>query len=363
MATRARPPGYLPYLKSALTVAAVGLVGHAVTQFLPLPHVSVLFLAAVVTSATLWGLGPSLFAAALSIAAGAYLFYPPIYDFRVADPQDAADLIVFLVVAVLTAQLAAGMRRQAREIAEARLKAQGEALREALLNSMSHDLQTPLASILGSVTALETLGEHGDPRARRELAATVREEAERLASYIDNVLDLTRIRAGQLAPRLELVELADIVNGALRRKQKALAGHPLNVELPSELPMLRLDLFLMEHALANVLDNAAKYSPPGAGIRLAARRQGNEVVLEIADRGRGIAADELDRVFDPFYRGSAHHERSAPGSGLGLAICRAFVEANGGRVSVLSAGPAQGVCVAIALPVPAHGATRELADD
>jgi two-component system sensor histidine kinase KdpD len=363
MGIRARTPGFLPYLKSALTVAAVGFAGHVLTELLPLPHVSVLFLAAVVASATLWGLGPSLFAAILSIAAGSYLFYRPIYDFRVANPQDAADLVVFVVVAVLTARLAAGMRRQAREIAEARLKAQGEALREALLNSMSHDLQTPLASIVGSVTALETLGDHGDPRARRELAATVREEAERLASYIDNVLDLTRIRAGQLAPRLELVELADIVNGALRRKQKALAGHPLSIELPSELPMLRLDLFLMEHALANVLDNAAKYSPAGGGIHVAAQRHGDEVVLDIADHGSGIAAEELDRVFEPFYRGSTPDGRSPAGSGLGLAICRAFVEANGGRVSVLSAGPAQGARVAIALPVPPGVTTQALADE
>lgn len=351
------------YLKSALAVALVGLVGHALTQLVPLPHVSVLFLAAVVISATLWGLGPSLFAAILSIAAGSYLFYRPIYSFRVANPQDVADLAVFVVVAVLTARLAARMRRQAGELGEARLKAQSEALREALLNSVSHDLQTPLASILGSATALETLGEHGDPRARRELAAMVREEAERLASYIDSVLDLTRIRAGQLAPRLELVELADIVNGALRRKEKALAAHPLTVELPSDLPMLRLDLFLMEHALANVLDNAAKYSPAGTGISLAARRERSEVVLEIADGGRGIPAAELDRVFDAFYRGSAHDGRPASGSGLGLAICRAFVEANGGRVSVLSAGPARGTRVRIALPVPAGGLGEETADD
>ncbi|HEX4928504.1 MAG TPA: DUF4118 domain-containing protein [Burkholderiales bacterium] len=351
------------YLKSALAVAVVALVGHVLTRVVPLPHVSVLFLAAVVTSATLWGLGPSLFAAILSVAAGSFLFYRPIYSFHVASPQDFADLIVFVVVAVLTGRLAARMRSQAREIAEARLKVQGEALREALLNSVSHDLQTPLASILGSATALETLGEHGEPRARRELVATVREEAERLASYIDSVLDLSRIRAGQLAPRLELVELADIVNAALRRKEKALAGHPLRIELPPELPMLRLDLFLMEHALANVLDNAAKYSPAGAEVSVVARREGSEVVLEIGDRGRGIPAEELDRVFDAFYRGSAHDGRPAAGSGLGLAICRAFVEGNGGAVAVLSAGPAQGVRVKIRLPVPTAAAASEEAAD
>lgn len=340
----------LAYLKSALAVAMVGLAAHLLTRLVPLPHVSVLFVAAVITSAALWGLGPSLFAAFLSVAAGSFLFYSPIYSFHVTDPQDFADLAVFIVVAVLTSRLADGVRRQAREIADARLKAQGEALREALLNSVSHDLQTPLAAILGSASVLETLDEGGDLRVRRELAATIREEAERLASHIGNVLDLTRVRAGQLAPRLELVELSDIINGALRRKEKALAGRSLHIDLPAGLPMLRLDLFLMEHAVANVLDNAAKFSPADSKVSVVARREGGEVVLEIADEGRGIRAEELDRVFEAFYRGSPLEGGTASGSGLGLAICRAFVEANGGRVRASSAGAGHGAALQIRLP-------------
>jgi two-component system sensor histidine kinase KdpD len=342
----------LAYLKSAAAVAAVGVAVHALTQIVPLPHVSVLFLVAVTSSAALWGLGPSLFAAVLSVATGSYFFYPPIHSFQVADPQEFADLAMFVVVAALTSRLADGVRRQAREIAEARLKAQGEALREALLNSVSHDLQTPLAAILGSATVLESLEERAEPRTRRELAATIREEAERLSSYIGNVLDLTRIRSGQIAPRLELVELSDIVNGALRRQERALAGRELQVDLPPGLPMLRLDLFLMEHAVSNVLDNAAKFSPAGATVAIAARLEGREVVLEISDSGRGMHAEELESAFEAFYRGSPREGGAAAGSGLGLAICRAFVKANGGTAGALSAGPGRGVTVQIRLPVP-----------
>ena len=330
----------------------MGALAYALTQIVPLPHVSVLFLAAVITSAALWGLGPSLFAAVLSVAGGSYFFFDPVYSFHVANPQDFADLTVFVVAAVLVSRLADGVRRQAREIANARLKRQGEALREALLNSVSHDLQTPLAAILGSASVLESLDERAEPRVRRELSTTIREEAERLASYIGNVLDLTRIRSGQIAPRLELVELADIVNGALRRKERVLAGCKLHVVLPEGLPMLRLDLFLMEHAVANVLDNAAKFSAPGATVEVSARRDGQAVVLEIADSGRGIPADELDRVFDAFYRGGDAQAGGAAGSGLGLAICRAFVEANGGSVHVHSDGRGRGTCVQLRLPVP-----------
>ena len=347
----------VPYLLSAAAVVVVGLAAHLLMQLAPLPHVSVLFLAAVTMSAALWGFWPSVFTAVLSVAASSYFFYEPIYSFQVAEVQDLADLGVFIIVAAFTSRLSAG-------VAAARVRAQGEALREALLNSVSHDLQTPLAAILGSATALEALGERGDARGRSELVATIREESERLASYIENLLDLTRIRAGQIAPRLELVELSDIVNAALRRKQKALAGHAIEVDLPADLPMLRLDLFLMEHAIANVLDNAAKYAPAGSAIRIAARVEKGEVVLEVADRGRGIGAGDLPRVFDAFYRGAGVDGGPATGAGLGLAICRAFVEANAGSVSALSAGPERGATLRMRLPIPERASTEsEESDD
>jgi two-component system sensor histidine kinase KdpD len=488
----------VPYLVSAAAVAIVGLAAHVLTRLAPLPHVSILFLAAVVAIAALWGFWPSVFAAVLSVAAGSFFFYAPIFSFRVAAAQDLADLAVFVIVAAFTSRLASRVRARAleaqrrqeniarllafsdrmagstsdedlhaailehlepalgqpihlllpqeghlapvasrgedigppdgvrqaaarfmagdgeapagwrlerlvtaharagviaarlpspsvdpeyvrallgqaalaierarlrREVADARLRGQGEALREALLNSVSHDLQTPLAAILGSATALESFGEHGDARARGELVAAIRQESERLASYIDNVLDLTRIRSGQIAPRLELVELADIVNAALRRKQKALNGYSIDVELPPNLPMLRLDLFLMEHALANVLDNAAKHAPAGSRLGIAARVQNGDVVLEITDSGSGIRADDLGRIFDAFYRGAGPEGRPPSGTGLGLAICRAFVEANGGSVTAVSAGPGRGTTLRVSLPVPEVAATTESAVD
>jgi K+-sensing histidine kinase KdpD len=417
----------IAYVVSAAIVAVVAALAWLFTRFVALPHVSILFMAAVLTSAVLWGFWPAVFSAVLSVATSMYFFYSPIFDFRVADVQDIADLAVFVIVAALTSRLAAGVRAQAlearrqernlagllafservaaatseaeveeviarqlaesaaqddadyrgallgqaalarerarlrRELADARVRRQGETLRDALLNSVSHDLRTPLAAILGSATALESLGDSG--QARAELAATIREEAERLESYIDNVLDLTRIRAGEIAPRPELVELSDIVNAALHRRQNALAAHQVEVELPPDLPMLRLDLFLMEHALANVLDNAARYSPPGSRVRVRAARHNGEVTLEIADAGRGIAQSDLPRVFDPFYRGASGDDAPPAGTGLGLAICRAFVEANGGAVEAASAGPGAGTVVRLRLPVPRDAAAQTLEPD
>jgi two-component system sensor histidine kinase KdpD len=321
-----------------------------------------LFLFAVLTSALLWGLRPSLFAALLSAGASAFFFYPPIYSFGVESHGELVDLTIFSVIALATIALATETRRQRQEAEDVRFVAKTEELREAVLNSISHDLQTPLASIIGSVTALRSFGGLYDGAAREDLIATIEEEAERLERFINNVLDLTRIRAGQITPRFEVVELADIVESALRKVERDLVGHDVRVELPEELPMLSVDLFLMEHALLNVLTNAGKYSPKGTQIRISARRVDDVVHLEVADSGAGISADDLPHVFDQFYRGGLNDARNA-GTGLGLAICRAFVEANHGSVEVASAGVGKGATFRFVLPATEAPTTDLAASD
>jgi len=247
-----------------------------------------------------------------------------------------------------------------RELVESRLNR----LRE--VEQLLADPQLPADQVLfrqlnAEYKQLRELAQMAEPYLK---ALAHREEAERLGSYIGNVLDLTRIRSGQIAPRLELVELSDIINEALRRRGRVLAGHSLYVEIPPDLPMLRLDLFLMEHAVMNVLDNAAKYSPAGSRVSIVASEQDGEVVLDIADCGSGVPAGDLERVFDAFYRGTAHAAGAAAGSGLGLAICRAFVTANGGSATMISAGEGRGATVRLRLPVPAGaGATEGSATD
>jgi K+-sensing histidine kinase KdpD len=204
----------LGYIGAAASVVVFGAIAGATSLLVPLPRVSVLFLCAVLASAILWGMGPALFAAALSVAAAAYYFYPPLYDFRVASSQDLLDVIVFAIVSVAVSAVLGEIRRQRSATEDARVTAKTEELREALLNSISHDLQTPLASIMGAASAMQSFDQLYDSRARADLVATIREEAERLNNFIGEILDLTRIRAGALNPRLEFVELADIMQVA-----------------------------------------------------------------------------------------------------------------------------------------------------
>src|SRR6266851_1576580 len=216
-------------------------------------------------------------------------------------------------------------------LAEARVLAETERLRAALLTSISHDLRTPLASILGTVSSLRSYPHRYAPSERDELLATLQDEAERLNRFVGNLLDMTRLESGAIELRLDIFDLGEIVGAALRRAGEILARHRVEVAIAADLPMLRLDAILFEQVLFNLLDNAAKYAPPGSRIDLQARCDDDVVAITVADEGPGIPPDDLERIFDKFYRVQAQDRRRA-GTGLGLAICRGFVDAHSGRI-------------------------------
>ena len=238
----------------------------------------------------------------------------------------------------------------ARTLNEAKMRSETELLREALIGSVSHELRTPLASILGAATVLTQSAAIAKDERLTSLAAVVRDEAERLNNDIQNLLDATRISRGQVKPRLEWIEPLDIVNSALERRRRRLAGHNIAIEMDSNLPFIYVDPVLVEQAFVQIVDNAAKYSPTGSTITVAARRNGHDVVLAVNDSGAGLTEEEQSHLGERFFRG-ARHSAIASGSGLGLWIAKAFVLANGGRIQAASQGPDQGTTVSIYLPL------------
>jgi two-component system sensor histidine kinase KdpD len=232
-----------------------------------------------------------------------------------------------------------------------KLTAETDRLRSALLTSISHDLRTPLASILGSATTLKSYRTTMDGAALDELANTIQEEAERLNRFIANLLDMTRLESGAIEPRADFVDLGDVIGSALRRATKVLRQHKVDIDLTPELPTLQLDPVLLEQVLFNLLDNAAKYTPPETTIRIEGRRNGNRVELSIIDEGPGIPEADIERVFDKFYRVHAA-DRKRAGTGLGLAICRGFIEAMGGTIVGRNRADRTGAALTITLPIP-----------
>jgi len=250
----------------------------------------------------------------------------------------------------------------ARALNEAKMRSETELLREALIGSVSHELRTPLASILGAATILSNAPLLAQDKRLLGLAGLVREEAERLNNDIQNLLDAATITRQQVRPKMQWVEPVDIVNAAVEHRRRRLAGHPVTLDLDSNLPIVRADPAQVEHALVQILDNAAKYSADGSPIRVAAHPNGQTVVLSVHDNGAGLTSEEKDLVGGRFFRGP-RHATTTSGSGLGLWIANAFISANGGKVEVESEGADRGTTVSIHLPMPREPAPLETSID
>lgn len=230
---------------------------------------------------------------------------------------------------------------------------ESERLRSALLTSISHDLKTPLASVLGAASTMRDLAGALSDTEKRDLLATVIDESERLNRFIANLLDMTKLESGAIVPNTALHDLGEIVGSALRRASKILAGHKVELVLAADLPMLQLDAVLFEQVLFNLLDNAAKYSLPETTISIKSQCERDQIVLQISDEGDGIPPDEIESVFDKFYR-AQKGDRVRPGTGLGLAISRGFVEAMGGTILAANRSDRSGAVLTVRLPVPAQ---------
>ncbi len=238
----------------------------------------------------------------------------------------------------------------AADIDQARLGAERERLRSAMLTSVSHDLRTPLASIIGALSSLRSYRDRYDESTREELLGTALSEAERLDRFVGNLLDMTRLDAGAITPKRETVEVGDLISTALRRAMPLLKDRVVASSIEPDLPPLSLDFVLAEQILFNILDNAAKYSPPGGRIEVDARRVGGRVELVVRDEGPGIPAVALDRIFDKFYRADDGDRRRA-GTGLGLAIAKGFVEAHGGTIGARNRSDRSGAEFIVGFPV------------
>jgi two-component system sensor histidine kinase KdpD len=241
----------------------------------------------------------------------------------------------------------------AQDVDRARIAAETEKLRSSMLTSISHDLRTPLASILGSATSLKNYRSTLRETEQNQLIETIQEEAERLNRFISDLLDMTRLEAGAIQPKSEIVDLSDVVGSALRRAHALLAGHQVKIELEPDLPMVKLDPVLFEQVLFNLFDNAAKYSPDGTTISITAEHMGQSVTMRVLDEGDGIPDADLERIFDKFYRARAG-DRQRAGTGLGLAICRGFVEAMGGTIRAANRDDRKGAVFTIRFPLPAQ---------
>jgi two-component system, OmpR family, sensor histidine kinase KdpD len=233
---------------------------------------------------------------------------------------------------------------------QALIRMESERLRNSLLAALSHDVRTPLAALLGLAESLE-LTEPALSSVQRDTARAIAGQARRMSALVNNLLEMARIQSGEVKLRREWQPLEEVVGSALKAAQPALMRHRVQVALPPELPLIEFDATLIERVLYNLLENAAKYTPDGTVIRIAAETSGDQLLVSVSDNGPGVSHGQREAIFEKFTRGS--DESPIPGVGLGLAISRAIVEAHRGRIWVEdNAGAGARFCFTLPLGTP-----------
>jgi len=346
--------------------------------------VALSFLLVVLFVALFWGSRPALVASVLGMFCFNFFFLPPLYTLTIAHAENWVALVVFFTTALAVGQLSARAKQRAEEAESRKLEVESlytqlqaafereseaeaikrsERLKSALLDAVTHDLRTPLTAIKASITTLidETRGQTEesqpvvlDAESRSEMLEIIDQESDRLNRFITDLIDLARIEAGELRLRRRWGAVDEIISTALARAKSLTINHHLQIDTEQELPVVRVDANAVSEVVYTLVDNAAKYSPPGSSIFIRAQR-GPEgmVTMAVEDEGTGINRDMRERVFDKFFRatrdGDITHQPS--GTGMGLAIAKGIVEAHEGKIWIESGRSGKGTRVVFRLPI------------
>lgn len=367
----------------ALAILAVGLVTGVMAPFagqINSTTVALVLLLVILLAAAAFESGPALVASFVAVLCLNFFFLPPLYTLTIADSQNWVALIAFMVTAMVAGQLSAYAKRRAAESESRRIEIarlydelqgafaeasktealqQSEQLKSALLDAVTHDLRTPLTSIKASVTTLLEEGKSGtenlqlDSEARTEFLEIINEETDRLNNFIGGMVNLARIQAGDLHLRKSWTPVDDIVRNAVDRFGRRFSAVRLILDIEEESPAVFVDADSITAVLYSIVDNAAKYSPENASIRVAVKRVADEMIeFSVEDHGPGIDISVRERVFDKFFRAAEDDIHStASGLGLGLAIARGIVETQGGSIWITDGHDGYVTCVTFKIPI------------
>lgn len=313
-----------------------------------LVNVAMVYLLAVVIIALRFSRGPAITASVLCVVAFDVLFVPPQGMLTVDDVQYLLTFAIMLAVALIISRLVESVRRQAAAQAALEIEAETERIRSTLLASISHDLRTPLAVMAGASSSLKESGERLTAPERRALAKSIFDQAREMSEHVAKVLQMTRLEMSAIKLDRDWASLGEIVGAVLARLSERMAAHRVIVELPDDLPLIRVDATLIEQALGNLLENCAKHTPAGTIVRVRAQRLAEEIVVTVEDYSGGLPERDVERIFAKFHRGSV--EGTDTGLGLGLSICRAIVRLHGGQAWAERV-PAGGTAFRFTLPL------------
>lgn len=382
METKISRKKWYGYLIAVFGVAVVTALLAPFNNQINSTTVALALLLVVLFIATYRGSGPALLASVLAMLCFNFFFLPPFHTLTIADPQNWMALAAFLVTAITAGQLSARAKRRAEEaevgrrenkrlyeelhdaferVSHAEALKQSEQLKSALLDAVTHDLRTPLTSIKASATLLledpdaKEPAEPFSPKEQQAMLRVITQEVDRLDHFIEGIIDLARIEAGDLRLRRNWGDVDEIIEAALARAEQLTEQHEIEVEVEDELPVVRVDARAVAEVIYTLVDNATKYAPEGSYIIVAAKRAPDEMIqISVEDQGPGIPVEMRERVFDKFFRATEDDttiQNRPRGAGIGLSIAHGIVEAHGGRILVEAGVHGRGTRVAFTVPV------------
>ncbi len=318
-------------------------------------NISGFLIVAVLLSAILLGKGPAVLAATVCSLLYDWFLVPPFFN-AANNADNLIKFSVFIVAALLVSwiasmskNLAVKLKRRERDLMDVIserekykrekqqevIKRQGETLRNAILASVSHDLKTPLSSIIGAMSSLQSYGKNMDETDRKNLNDSVLTEADKLLGYVNNLLEVAKLEDGQFIIARENVAFDDVLDLTLKRLARRLKRHTIIIHQDDPSLSFSGDEKLIDVALGNIIDNAAKFSKEGTNITISIFKHsgGDELSIEVEDEGVGVPEGEEEIVFDKFHRARQADKKNA-GTGLGLWIARRIMEAHGGGISI-----------------------------
>jgi K+-sensing histidine kinase KdpD len=353
------------YLIATIAVALPIAVLEKVRPELTQTSIALILVLPVILVAVTQGRGAALYASILVCLSFNFFFIGPYYSFLITRPEDIVAFVVFVTTAVLVGQLSSHLEkrvlltekqskelvhvrgkfeRAAAQAAEADALRKSEQLKTALLDAVTHDLRTPLTSIKAAISTIRAGAV--SPEVQRELFEVIEEESDRLNHFIQGMMDLAKLQAGEVTLASRNVAPDEMVEDALLRAGPLLDGHPVEVAIAGGLPSPKVDPRLISQVIFTLLENAAKYSGPSARITVSVQQKENNICFAVDDEGPGIPSELRGRVFEKFFRAGFH-----PGLGMGLAIARGIVQAHGGKIWIEDGPERKGTSVQFMIPL------------
>lgn len=330
------PP--LQYGIAAFTVVAILLIGLSLHSLVGYRVVAFMLLVGVSFLAMFLDIVPVLFASIISALAWDFFFIPPRFTLTVGTPEDRLLLLMYFVIALINTVLTNRIRKMERLVKERDEKENSVRFYNTLLNSLSHELRTPITTIIGSTDNLQSHADKLSPENKAELIQEISIASVRLNQQVENLLNMSRLESGMLQIKKDWVDVSDLIYKTVQRLEQNLSRYRVAVEIPEQLPLFRLDFGLMEQVIYNLLINVTQHTPEYTLITIQAGCIDERIVITIADNGTGFPTDEIDHVFDKFYRLKGS---KTGGTGLGLSIVKGFIEAHGGFITLKNL-PVQG---------------------